>query len=286
MKRFALLPLAGLLLSSFLLIKNHGTLEVAYGHMHQQKYSSGALAGYTGAPGELNCTQCHGGAVQDGSNENLFSIERNGQPVTEYVPGETYEVYLDMFSDPAKRGFEVTVLDAENNFSGDFTAGQHTQIKTGGNRKYVTHTGSSNAPDGWSWLWTAPDEISGELRFYIATNKANGNGSSSGDQIFLSQYVFGTSAGVEENPYFQDLSVAYSLSDRQLLIRFSSSVSGNVNLNLIDGSGKSVLYQNLGKSMEGENSENIRVPDYLGTGIYFVHLMVDNNTVSKKVFID
>lgn len=285
MKLFALLPLGGFVLSSFFLVNNRKSIEVEYAHAHLKKYSSGALAGYTGAPGEQNCTQCHGGAVQDGSNENLFSIRQNGVDVTEYLPGETYELSLNLFSDPAKKGFEVTVLDSDNNFAGQFTVGPNTQIKTGGGRKYVTHTGSGNAPSGWTWSWTAPDDIAGELRFYIATNKANGNGTSTGDMIYLSQAALNTSAGVDETGYFSEFVVGYSSESKTLDMDFTALGSGQLTLNVVDLSGKSVFYQHLGTSVNGDNSQSIRLPEHIRNGMYVVHIMVDNNTASQQVLI-
>ena len=53
--------------------------------------SSGAGAGKTGAPGESNCTACHSGSTQDGANENLLTVLDGGNPVFEYLPGQTYD---------------------------------------------------------------------------------------------------------------------------------------------------------------------------------------------------
>lgn len=286
MNGVALPALAGFVISSFALIGFKSTDPITRSaQMKMKVHAAGALAGLTGAPGEGTCTQCHGGQVQDGSNENIFKISKNGVEATEYTPGETYDLTLEMTSNPPKKGFEITVLNESNAFVGVFSAGPNTQVKTGGSRKYVTHTGSGNAPDGWSWSWTAPAEISGELRFYIAANKANGNGSSSGDVIFLSQFAINTSARVAENSLFRDVKIGFNGESRNLNISYEFPSSGELTVNMIDLEGKSVFFKSAGKSMEGANKMAFTVPETIGSGLYFVHLLIDNQTVSEKILV-
>ena len=77
--------------------------------------AAGGLSGKTGAPLEQNCTQCHNGSVQNGDSENVLTIVNGSlQPVTSYIPGESYTVSLEMGSDPTKKGFNATVLDGSD----------------------------------------------------------------------------------------------------------------------------------------------------------------------------
>ena len=65
-------------------------------------------------------------------------------PVTAYLPGQTYTVMLTMNSAPTKKGFQSTALTGANDMAGDFTGGSNTQINSANARKYANHTGASN----------------------------------------------------------------------------------------------------------------------------------------------
>ena len=102
--------------------------------------ANGPAGGKTGAPGEQNCTSCHSGATQNGANENLLVVNNDiGFGITQYTPGASYTVNLSMASNPAKKGFQVTALNAATTMAGNFVTGANTQIKTatisGGQRK-------------------------------------------------------------------------------------------------------------------------------------------------------
>ncbi len=59
-------------------------------------YSGGPPNGYTGAPGEGNCTQCHSSNALNSGNGS-FSIDGPA----EYVPGQTYTLTLTL-QDPGQ----------------------------------------------------------------------------------------------------------------------------------------------------------------------------------------
>ena len=81
------------------------------------RYSSGAPAGKTGAPGEgvLSCTECHAGSVNDGATQNILTVYDEGIEVTGYIPGEIYTVSLVLTDENVKEGFQATVLDNSYN---------------------------------------------------------------------------------------------------------------------------------------------------------------------------
>ena len=78
------------------------TYKKSVGHMAN---SSGAIDGVTGAPGENNCTQCHIGNAQDGSNQNVLTLLDGVTPVTQYIPGNTYSVAVSMTTGNIQEGF-------------------------------------------------------------------------------------------------------------------------------------------------------------------------------------
>lgn len=255
--------------------------------------ANGPSGGQSGAPGEQNCTSCHNGATQDGSNENQLIITNElGTGITQYTPGATYTVNLSMASNPAKKGFQVTALNAANTMAGMFVAGANTQLKTaiisGGQRKYATQKNTSNTSttQTWNWTWQAPATEQGAVTFYVATNKANNNGNNNGDVIYLSQHVFtNDDASIDELTVENNFSVGYALDKEEIVIAFSTLSIAPTSLNLIDLQGKSVWTKKLDTSTVGENKQFVSVPKHLPNGMYVVHFFLGNKSYSAPVSI-
>lgn len=255
--------------------------------------NNGPAGGKTGAPGEQNCTSCHSGTAQSGTNENLLVINDDlGFGITQYTPGATYTVNLTMASNPAKKGFQVTALNGANAMAGNFVAGSNTQLKTatisGGQRKYATHKSSSNtsATQTWNWTWQAPATSEGAVTFYVATNKANNNNNDNGDVIYLSQYIFvNDDASVNETQVENKFEVGYGVEKEELVISFSTLSIVPTSLNLVDLQGKSVWSKKLENASVGQNKEFVAVPKHIPNGMYVVHFFLGNKAYSAPVSI-
>ncbi len=253
------------------------------------KNSGGAGPGRTGAPGEQNCTGCHTGTAQDGSNKNLITLLEGATPVTSYVPGNTYTVALSMSTTAAKKGFQATVLDASGNMAGNFTAGLNTQVN-GTSRKYANHTSASNtsATTLWGWTWQAPATNLGNVTFYVATNETNNNGNDNGDVIYLSQHVFSaqSGAGIEEMETNENFTAGYSTSQNSVVISCNTLISGQMSMNLFDLNGKLIYSKSLGQSLPGQVKENVQLPSVIESGMYVVNFFIDNKAYSSNIWID
>ncbi|MFM8596953.1 MAG: choice-of-anchor V domain-containing protein [Flavobacteriales bacterium] len=256
--------------------------------------ANGPGGGKTGAPGEQSCTSCHSGTAQNGTAENLLLVNNDiGFGITQYTPGATYAVNLSMASNPAKKGFQVTALNASNAMAGSFTAGANTQIKTstisGGQRKYATHKSSSNtsATQTWNWTWVAPSTNEGNVTFYVATNKANNNGNDNGDVIYLSQHVFTAESGaqIEEIQSTNQFNAGFSAEKNAIYLTFDALTIEPTHLNVVDINGKSVFSKNMGLSNLGSNKVWVELTKQLKGGIYVVHFFVGNKAYSTKVLI-
>src|SRR5215207_4458409 len=154
-------------------------------------YSAGPPAGFTHAPGELDCSDCHTTPAQSGGTLVL------GVP-DKYTPGQTYDITVTHASTDATRvrwGFQMTALDAADQKAGAFApADDHTRVINGEGpfpaREYVEHTSAGTFPGqlngaAWAFKWTAPAQDVGPVTFYLAGNQANGDGNSSGDNIYF-----------------------------------------------------------------------------------------------------
>src|SRR5215210_6388092 len=162
-----------------------------FANPHARAYSSGPPAGYTHAPGELDCSDCHTTPAQSSGTLTLNVPDK-------YTPGQTYDITVAHASGDATRvrwGFQMTALDAADQKAGAFApADDLTRVLNGEGpfpaREYVEHTSKGTFPGqqngaGWTFRWTAPAEDVGPVTFYLAGNQANGDGSSAGDNIYF-----------------------------------------------------------------------------------------------------
>lgn len=266
---------------------NNGKVEVYTNKVHM--FSSGGQSGLTGAPGEANCTQCHTGTVQDGSVENQVTVvDAALSPVTTYIPGATYTVSVQLTSNPNKKGFSATILDLTDTKAGAMVGSGigGTQDFAVGAREYVSHTSVSNTGAIWAWSWTAPATDVGDIIIYVASNVTNDDGATSGDIIYTSQTVLGSTASVSTlNAQEYSFNAGYSIESNSVSIDFNSLNSGNMFFNLVDMNGKSVFSYEMGNASIGENKELIALPDYIENGMYVVNYFVGNRSMSAKIMV-
>jgi hypothetical protein len=165
-------------------------------------FSSGPDRGYTGAPGDIGtCVDCHD--TFEHVNVGPGSVRINGVPET-YQPGQSYTLSITI-QDPSRQrwGFQMTAIDKDGLRAGTLSpVGGDTKIAMGGtgvlNRQYITHTLNGTFPGTplghtWQVQWTAPNTDIGTVRFYVAGNAANGDGTNQGDYIY-------TNSALSESP--------------------------------------------------------------------------------------
>lgn len=143
--------------------------------------------GNTNAPGESNCTSCHG-TFPLNSGSGLLSL--GGLPAA-YEPGETYDLTLTLSDPDALRwGFQLTILEAGGASAGQIAVTDSgTQTSASGDRSYLQHNAQGTAPGtsgakSWTFQWTAPAAGNGDVALYVAGNAANNDGGSGGDRIY------------------------------------------------------------------------------------------------------
>ncbi|HXG63469.1 MAG TPA: choice-of-anchor V domain-containing protein [Blastocatellia bacterium] len=154
--------------------------------------STGPEARYTGAPGDLgSCVNCHD--TFERPNVGPGNVEIGGQPVV-YEPGRDYTLTVTVQQNNRTRyGFQLTAIDKDGARAGTFAplnGDTQLNVLTGANgRQYIQHTSQGTNPTTsgrriWQVRWTAPATDIGTVRFFVAGNAANGDGTNQNDYIY------------------------------------------------------------------------------------------------------
>ncbi|MBP6334711.1 MAG: hypothetical protein KA444_04495, partial [Bacteroidia bacterium] len=160
-----------------------------------EQLSDDGRAGYTGSPGESDCTNCHGSfAVNTGGGS--ITLQNGGMPTNEYVAGQTYNLSITVArSSNSLFGFGFEALNTLNDNAGtlNITDAAATQIKTrvvnSITRRNVVHqlnAGSASGSKTFNFSWTAPITGAGPVTFYFAGAACDGNGNDNNDYIYKS----------------------------------------------------------------------------------------------------
>ncbi len=160
-----------------------------------EKMSDDGRAGYTGSPGENDCTSCHGSfPVNTGGGS--ITLQNTGMPLNEYVAGQTYNLSVTVARSTNNLfGFAFEALNSLNDNAGtlNITDAAATQIKTRVvntiTRRNVVHQLNAGAMSGsktFNFSWTAPAAGTGTVGFYFAGVAADGNGNDNNDYVYKS----------------------------------------------------------------------------------------------------
>ncbi|HSE98761.1 MAG TPA: choice-of-anchor V domain-containing protein, partial [Blastocatellia bacterium] len=116
-----------------------------------------------------------------------------------YEPGRQYTLRVVTQQTGRQRfGFQLTAIDKNGERVGTLAPlGGDSQLNpvTGeGGRQYINHTqaGVSSTSSGtrlWLVRWTAPATDKGTVRFFVAGNAANGDGTNQNDYIYTNSFI-------------------------------------------------------------------------------------------------
>ncbi len=233
--------------------------------------------GATMAPGETGqfCGQqgCH--ATNTFSPEiNIEVLDADGNTVSEYVPGSTYNVTYEAVatqSVAAGYGFMMISLDGDNNPIETWAdLPDLTRSIDLGGRMYVEHTNRIAAGTKLNFTWSAPSDATTDITFYASSAVVNGNNNASGDSGLATTFVL---------PISTDSSNADLKSENNISVYPNPSVDFISIDNLKDQYARYSIYNQSGLLvLEGMYDSNIEVAG-LQSGLYFVS--VGNSKVLK-----
>ncbi|MBL7793358.1 MAG: T9SS type A sorting domain-containing protein [Saprospiraceae bacterium] len=242
----------------------------------------------TGSP--LSTGSCgQAGCHSQGSFSPSISVELldEGNPVTQYEPGESYDLKVTLTAGtgtPPRYGFQVVALGGAANDSigtfGSAPAGFRRIVIN--NRRYVEHA-SPRPSNTLTVEWTAPD--TGEVRFYAAGIAANANGSNNGDgAATLGSPLVITRAAVSTfTPValLSRLAIAPNPVENILTLRAHSDQTGEYLLRITSLGGQ-VLHQSRLDFQSGENMHTVDV-NRLPAGVYVVQITDGERVSSAKL---
>ncbi|MBK0402234.1 T9SS type A sorting domain-containing protein [Adhaeribacter sp. BT258] len=239
--------------------------------------SSSPPAGHAGAPGEMTCAMsgCHTGTVNAGGGSVALV-----NPPANYTPGATYTMQISVTdANKTRFGFELVALRSNNQQAGTImlVSSTNTALQTQGAKTYLSHRNAS-ATNTWTFTWLAPATNVGPVTFYMAGNAANGNNTTSGDNIYTASKVLtpaATNTGIKE-----DKAAAVKV--------FPSPASASLNLDfpekpqtvkVLDLAGREVFNQTA-----SEAANAIDVSQY-PNGTYFLQIEQEKSVLLKRFVV-
>jgi hypothetical protein len=187
-------------------------------------------------------------------------------------------------------GFEATAEDVNGDKKGTLIITDAAQTKLVNANRAVTHTSGGITPFGndktWTFDWTAPDSGTGDITFYAAFNAANGNGSTSGDVIYLSSTTYPENTGVGINEDFANaaaLKIFPNPASEFVDVTWKASEYAMKEISVFSLNGAKVQSHSLSGNLD--NRVRLSVSD-LQTGHYLVTLVsLDGSQASLPLII-
>lgn len=247
-------------------------------------FNEGALhSSSTGAP-SATCTNpgCHAGPVNtDGAVELMVVDTATEAPVSSYVPGKVYGVYVSLTrANCEKMGFALSTTGGTlAKFSSDNTV----QLING----YATHTSSGTATDAgmneWFLLWTAP--ASGNVTFQAYVNASNNNNGSSGDEINGKSLSINTgTTGLKKLDPTTSFKVYPMPANGTINLLLDQQYESNMDIALYDLQGQLVKQLATGVQAKGGSISSLDISG-IASGVYLIGIKSETGNAIQKIVI-
>jgi hypothetical protein len=264
------------------------------------------LAGNTGSPADNGRTcattpGCHTGASTiNGSLISLQSLTSTNLS-NGYASSTVYNIAVNLSAfNNNKNGFSLSVLNNTNTQAGKLEAvGTSTALDSLNGIYYISHKNNTSGTVSWNFKWTSPATSVGQVKFYIAANKANNDADTTGDAIGTAIYSVSPSAGLafvsgsSGGTGIEVLSADENgidifpnpISNR---ISFSYSVEGNKNVSaaLYNLNGQMIQEFFNEEKNAGEHNESFNINSEMAMGLYLVQVRMDDKVFFKKVMVN
>lgn len=232
----------------------------------------------TGAPGDTNKTCASSGCHASNAfspNASLSIQDENGNMVSQYLPGSTYDVTLAIETSgmPSAYGFQMVALTADDSPATEWIdLGSNVQSVQLGERNYIEHNSPSSSNE-FKTKWVAPIEAVGDITFYFAANAVNGNGSPTGDGGTSSTFVM------------SEFSTSSIDIPEVSITLFPNPANDVVTIKGYENEFCYSIFNINGKLVQKAKQVGISTLNIsdLRPGLYFITLQNDNQNVTKKL---
>jgi len=282
------------LLTGFVLIFSIA-LVGQYSFVHSNKQEP--PAGHTGSPVDgKTCAKsgCHAGSAQD-DNAGLIKIDVDPQNPTSiqnfsYKPNTTYQLVIKLndLNSPIY-GFQMSVLNSNQQQAGSFSVvpNNDASLQTQGGIQYYGHN-PANGTSSRIVEWTAPAANKGPIKFYIAANAANDDGTNNGDDIYTTDFKVyeegNEPTGIAGKKRGQrSIGIFPNPVQKRFTLNVDQQRNKPMQVNLLTTSGKKVssLYKGSPKTQTFE--ESFAVKSDLSPGVYLVEVIQGESRSYQKL---
>ena len=235
----------------------------------------------TGSPlSDGKCFDCHNAGKYGVSLE--MKIFEDSSEVQNYTPGHRYKLkfHIKHTGNPAKYGYQITVLDKNNKNGGKFEnvpSGFALRQLKGVN--YIDHTEPGNI-EFLNVDWVAPDSNAGDVTVYFGGIAANGNGGTGGDGGAVNSFKIsdGTSNAIDLDKPVEDLFVLKSNLSNRFLELYNLKYS-KYDYRIVSGDGIIIKYASINNA--SSNPTFIDISD-LKQGLYFIQVLAQGKSTAKS----
>lgn len=250
--------------------------------------SNGSPESASGSPFDgVTCAKsgCHAGTASAQDNMVTSTI-----PVSGYIPGQTYTITVSISqAGISKFGFSISPQNSSGAVLGSLVISNttETQLKNVGHQ-YVTHTSAGNAGSGsktWSFDWIAPAAGTGAVPFYASVNAANGNGNTSGDQIYTDVYTVVEDITTQIQPNMNDVDFTVfpnPVEGNTAQVSFNANASSTSRIRIMSLNGTIVNEINHNATSNGNQRAALSLEN-LAKGVYFVEVQIGLGTKMTRI---
>lgn len=258
-------------------------------------------AGNTGAPGdEMNsngtpktCQSCHATSSAIQVTLDIEVRDLTGNVVSEYTPGQTYEVQVTLNSHgqttPAGYGFQMLCLKAPHGQPGENwqafsnpAENVRIAIASSNGKQYAEHKGPSTGNE-FVVEWTAPDAGTGTITLYACGNGVNLNNNSGGDNAACNFMELDEAGVLSVETIEEPISISLfpnPVSDF-LHIKIDSGESGVFDWRIFNPEGR-LMKSGRFELSYNENRKRLDISD-LAIGSYFLQLENRGKMAGRKL---
>lgn len=248
------------------------------------------IAGYTGSPGEQNCTNCHSSFALNSGGGSISIATTPSISSTGYVPGATYTVDVTVAKTGVSLfGFGTEILTATNTNAGTVSILNATQTKllNSGARTNVVHQisgGAATDTKTFSFKWVAP-ATAGAATIYAAGVAANGNNQSSSDYVYKIALPVSSTVGMKEQELNIGMNVYPNPASEVITLSYSLAEEADVECTLTALNGQVAETYYSKKQEPGTQKEVLEIPSSVTPGLYLLNLTVNGKAISRRIII-